>query len=127
MDLMTKPKVARPRRPISQPSMSKSEAAQLEQLFETLANRHRVRILNMLARSDDAICVCEFQPALGLSQPSVSYHIGMLVHAGFLRREKRGRFSYYRLVPGVLEDLAWVALSGGRRSKGERGGGGIAS
>jgi len=100
-------------RPIGRSTMTASDAAQLERLFKTVADRHRVRILNLLANSADAICVCEFQPALGLSQPSVSYHLGMLTRAGFLQKEKRGRFSYYRLVPGALEELGWAVLGEG--------------
>ena len=97
--------------------MSASDATQLERLFKTVADRHRVRILNLLANSADSICVCEFQPALGLSQPSVSYHLGVLTRAGFIQKEKRGRFSYYRLVPGALEDLSWAVLGAEPKTK----------
>ena len=122
---MTQLKVVESCRPIGRSAMTPSDAAQLERLFKTVADRHRVRILNLLANSDDAICVCEFQPALGLSQPSVSYHLGMLTRAGFLQKENRGRFSYYRLVPGALEDLGWAVLGAGPKSKRKRSGRGI--
>jgi len=123
---MTQLKAVASCRPIGRSAMTPSDAVQLERLFKTVADRHRVRILNLLANSDDAICVCEFQPALGLSQPSVSYHLGMLTRAGFLQKEKRGRFSYYRLVPGALEDLGWAVLGAGPKSKLKRSGRGIA-
>ena len=49
---------------------------------------------------DDSVCVCELVPALGLKQPTVSYHLKQLAQAGLVERERRGTFAYYRLVPG---------------------------
>ena len=61
----------------------------------------------MLAQADgQAICVCDFQDALGLKQPSVSYHLKQLVGAGVIEREQRGRFAFYSLRPGVLGAIA---------------------
>jgi ArsR family transcriptional regulator len=91
--------------PLARPSLSDGQAAELERLFKALADRHRVRIVNLLASAEDAVCVCELEPALGLSQPTVSYHLKLLVEAGLLEREQRGRFGYYRLANGVLERL----------------------
>ena len=54
--------------PISRPALSDAQAIELESLFKALADRHRVKILNMLARAGgDAICVCDFTEPLGLS------------------------------------------------------------
>jgi len=83
--------------------LSDGEAVELERLLRALADRHRVRIVSMLAQSGpDAICVCDFVPSLGLAQPTVSYHLKQLVEAGLLERERRGTFAYYSLVPGAL-------------------------
>jgi ArsR family transcriptional regulator len=41
-----------------------------------------------------------------LSQPTVSHHMKVLVDAGLLEREQRGKWAYYRLVPGVLDNVA---------------------
>jgi DNA-binding transcriptional ArsR family regulator len=35
-----------------------------------------------------------------------SYHLKQLVDAGVLVRERRGRYSYYQLVDGVLDHIA---------------------
>ena len=43
---------------------------------------------------------------LGLSQPTVSHHLKVLVEAGFLSRSKRGTWAYYELVPGALDSVA---------------------
>ncbi len=91
--------------PIARPTLTEAQAAELEGLFKVLADRHRVRIVNMLAAAGEAVCVCDLEPALGLSQPTVSYHLKLLLEAGLLERERRGRFAHYRLAPGALDRL----------------------
>ena len=61
--------------PLARPTLTRAQAAELERLFKALADRHRVRILNLLAGAEDAICVCKLMPALELAQPTVSYHL----------------------------------------------------
>ena len=78
---------------------------ELEQVFKALADRNRVRILNVLASADGAVCVCTLLPALGLAQPTVSYHLKLLTDAGLLERDRRGRFAYYRIAEGALDRL----------------------
>ena len=90
--------------PLAGATLSRDEAVELERLFKALADRHRLRIVNILAQADgEAVCVCEFQPTLGISQPTVSHHLKQLVQAGLLAREKRGTYAYYSLTPGALE------------------------
>lgn len=90
--------------PLGGPALSTEQAIELERLFKALSDRNRLRILNLLLQADGgAVCVCQFQPALGIAQPTVSHHLKQLVEAGFLEREKRGTFAYYTLKPGALE------------------------
>ena len=92
--------------PLMLSTLSDAEATELERLFKALADRHRLKILNVLLQAgQDAVCVCEFQPTLGITQPTVSHHLKQLVEAGLLEREKRGTFAYYRLTPGVLDRI----------------------
>jgi ArsR family transcriptional regulator len=92
--------------PLVRPQLSDREAVGLEQLFGALADRQRLRVVSMLAQAGgQAICVCDFQDALGLKQPTVSYHLKQLVDAGVIEREQRGRFAFYALRPGVLD---WI-------------------
>ena len=95
--------------PVAGPALSESEAGELERLFSVLADRQRIKILNLLASAnEDSVCVCELVPALGLKQPTVSYHLKQLAQAGLVERESRGTFAYYRLVPGALERIGAV-------------------
>jgi ArsR family transcriptional regulator, arsenate/arsenite/antimonite-responsive transcriptional repressor len=90
--------------PLAGSTLTLEDAVELEKLFKVIGDRHRLRILNVLLEADDdPVCVCEFQPMLGIAQPTVSHHLRQLVDAGLLEREKRGTFAYYRLRPGVLE------------------------
>jgi ArsR family transcriptional regulator len=95
--------------PLAGTSLAEDQAAELEALMKALADRNRLRILNMLLRADgEAVCVCEFQPFLGLSQGTVSHHLKNLVEAGLVERETRGTRSYFSLIPGALDSVREV-------------------
>jgi ArsR family transcriptional regulator, arsenate/arsenite/antimonite-responsive transcriptional repressor len=90
--------------PLAGSSLSERRAAELETVIKALADRHRLRIVNLLLRAGgEAVCVCEVQPLLGLSQGTVSHHLKLLVEAGLVERESRGTYSYFSLVPGALD------------------------
>ena len=68
----------------------------LVQNFKALSDKNRLRILNLLqVRS---LCVCEITEILGVSTPTISNHLSVLVDAGFLRSEKEGRWVHYHLI-----------------------------
>jgi ArsR family transcriptional regulator len=66
----------------------------------------------MLA-GEGPICECEIVPHLGLSQPTVSYHLKVLREAGLIRGERRGQWVYYqpdmRALLGTVKALADLA------------------
>jgi ArsR family transcriptional regulator len=95
--------------PLAAPTLTQEEASATAELFKALADPARVRIVNALARSDGPVCACEFEPALGLSQPTVSHHLKKLTDAGLLEREQRGRWAYFSLKRDAVETLAAVA------------------
>ena len=93
--------------PVAGSSLADDDAVELERLLRSLADRHRLKILNMLVRAGgEPICVCEFTAAFELRQQNISYHLKQLVDAGVIARERRGRYSYYALVDGVLNQIA---------------------
>lgn len=101
--------------PLAGSTLSTGEAVELERLFKALADRHRLQIINCLLQADgEAVCVCEFQPTLGIAQPTVSHHLKQLVEAGLLEREKRGTFAYYRLEPGALQRIGSLLVEPSR-------------
>src|SRR5213592_1665274 len=92
-------------RPLGAASLSDEEAEATAALFRTLADPARVKIVNLLATSGEPVCACEFEPALGLSQPTVSHHLKKLTDAGLLEREQRGRWAYFSLRPEATSQL----------------------
>jgi ArsR family transcriptional regulator, arsenate/arsenite/antimonite-responsive transcriptional repressor len=92
--------------PLATPAISEEEAEATATLFRALADPARVKIVNLLARTDGPVCVCEFTPAVALSQPTVSHHLKKLTDAGLLEREQRGKWAYYSLSGEALERLA---------------------
>jgi len=83
--------------------LSDDEAAELELVFGVLADKNRLKIVSTLLKfGTGECCVCDFEATLGLSQPTVSYHLKRLTDVGLLEREKRGTFAYYRLAPEAI-------------------------
>ena len=83
--------------PIARPSMSDEQAAATAAVFKALSDPARVRVVNLLARSGEPVCVCHLTEPLGLSQATVSFHMKKLMDAGLLEREQRGVWAYYSL------------------------------
>ncbi|WP_417234138.1 ArsR/SmtB family transcription factor [Arthrobacter sp.] len=76
-------------------------------ILKAIADPNRLRLLSIIkAGQDGEACVCDLTEPLDLGQPTVSHHLKILVDAGLIRREKRGTWSYYSLVPGTLEAAA---------------------
>ena len=99
--------------PISGQVLDAEAAERLAVVLKALAEPTRLRLLSLVAAHDDAeACVCELTELVGVSQPTVSHHMKVLVDAGLLEREQRGKWAYYRLVPGALEGLAGVFALG---------------
>ena len=98
-------------RPLGAPTLSAEEADAAAAVFKALADPARVKILNLLATHDGPVCACEFEPALGLKQATVSHHLKKLTAAGLLDREQRGKWAYFsinREATARLADLVEV-------------------
>lgn len=85
--------------------------------LKALADPARLSILEFLldpiqtcCSREEGVCACDFETVLGLSQPTVSHHMKLLVQAEFVKAEKRGRWVYYSLNPEAFESV-WESLS----------------
>ncbi|MEO6944735.1 MAG: metalloregulator ArsR/SmtB family transcription factor [Lacisediminihabitans sp.] len=93
--------------PLTGNSLDARVAHDLARALKALSDPARLRLISMVAAHDDKeACVCDLVEPLGLSQPTVSHHLKVLVDAGFLTREKRGVWAYYSLVPGALDSVS---------------------
>ena len=79
-------------------------AERIAAAFKVLSDPARLRLLTMIAATEE-VCVCNLTDEIGLSQPTVSHHLKVLHDAGFVAREKRGTWAYYRLEPEALTIL----------------------
>jgi ArsR family transcriptional regulator len=78
-------------------------------LLKAVADPVRLQLLSAIrATANGEACVCDLTPVVGLSQPTVSHHLKVLVEAGLLEREKRGTWAWFRLVPARLDDVTAI-------------------
>ncbi|MBO0609509.1 ArsR/SmtB family transcription factor [Myceligenerans salitolerans] len=92
--------------PLVREGIRPAAAADLARTFKALGDPARVQLLSLVAAHEGAeACVCDLTEPVGLAQPTVSHHLKILVDAGLLTREKRGRWAYYAVVPGALDRL----------------------
>ena len=66
-----------------------------ELLFRALADRTRLRLINLVA--DGEVCVCSLVEVLNTSQPKVSRHLAYLRRAGLVSPRREGKWMHYRL------------------------------
>jgi ArsR family transcriptional regulator len=76
---------------------AKQKSLPPDALFRALADRTRLRLLNLIA--DKEICVCYFVDVLEMSQPKISRHLAYLRRAGLVAARRQGRWMHYRLLP----------------------------
>jgi len=94
--------------PLVSRKLKDTEAVATAQIFKSLSDPHRVRIVNLLANADGPVCVCDITAEIGLSQPTISFHLKRLVGAGLLKKERRGTWGYYSIDGRAMGRLANV-------------------
>ncbi|SDF58556.1 ArsR/SmtB family transcription factor [Klenkia brasiliensis] len=95
--------------PLVAAPLDPQDAEALARTLKALADPTRLRLLSLVAAHEGGeACVCDLTDPVGLSQPTVSHHLKVLVDAGLLTRDKRGVWAYYALVPGALDAVAAV-------------------
>jgi ArsR family transcriptional regulator len=100
--------------PLLREPISAGQAADLAHILKALADPTRLRLVSMVAaRECGEACVCDLTEPLGLTQPTVSHHLKILVDAGIFTRDKRGKWAYYALVPGALDAVSAVLSTAG--------------
>jgi ArsR family transcriptional regulator, lead/cadmium/zinc/bismuth-responsive transcriptional repressor len=80
-------------------------AREVAELFGTLADPSRARILHLLAISEGELCVCDMALVIGMSVSALSHQLRILRERGAVERRKVGRVAWYRLVDDHLRDL----------------------
>ena len=78
----------------------------MEQFFRALADRTRLRLLNLMTAGE--VCVCFFVEVLRVSQPKISRHLAYLRRAGVVAARREGKWMHYRLIEPSDERAARV-------------------
>ena len=83
-----------------------ADADALADALKVIADPARLRLLSLIqAQPTGEACVCHLTEPLGLTQPTVSHHLKVLLNAGLVEREQRGSWAYFRIVPDQLRTL----------------------
>lgn len=101
-----------------EPAIPSETAQDSAELLRVLADPTRLSMLATLRSAAEPVCVCDFVAAYGLSQPTISHHMGKLRRAGLVKAEKEGLWTYYEVaapLPGLV-DAVLGDLSGGTRT-----------
>jgi ArsR family transcriptional regulator len=73
-------------------------------VLKAVADKNRMRILKMLEKKN--MCVCELAAVLGITQPSVSKHLGILKNAGLIQDERSGQWIEYSICSSRINEYA---------------------
>jgi len=75
--------------------MKAGKSFDLELFFAALADRTRLRLLNLMR--DGEVCVCFFAEALGTNNPKISRHLAYLKRASLVAGRRDGKWMHYRI------------------------------
>ena len=76
--------------------MNSEMLVELESFFMALADKTRLRLLNLMR--DGEICVCFFTEVLEESQPKISRHLAYLRNAGLVEARRDGKWMHYKII-----------------------------
>ena len=92
---------------LGDPGLTEDDADEIAAKLKALADPVRLRLMNLIAQAGEG-CACDLPAALDRSQPTVSHHLKVLVEAGLLEREQRGKWAWFRVRPDQLEAIGAV-------------------
>lgn len=75
--------------------MSKENSFNFELFFAALADRTRLRLLNLMR--DGEVCVCIFSETLGTNNPKISRHLAYLKRAKLVSGRRDGKWMHYQI------------------------------
>ncbi len=92
---------------VSGDALSDAQATELAAALKALADPVRLRLVSIIATAPTGeVCACDLPDSLDRSQPTISHHLTLLVNAGLLEREQRGKWAWFRLRHERLGELS---------------------
>jgi ArsR family transcriptional regulator len=86
--------------------MGKTNNFNAELFFSALADKTRLRLLNLMR--DGEVCVCFFAGSIGTNNPKISRHLSYLKRAGLVEGRRDGKWMHYRINEPTDEKAAEV-------------------
>lgn len=100
--------------PLLRAPLDEADALDLAELLKAIADPVRLRLVSIVATAEAGeVCACDLPALVDRSQPTVSHHLSVLVKAGILDREQRGKWAWFRLHPDRLASIATVLTGPG--------------
>jgi ArsR family transcriptional regulator len=90
--------------PLTEVPLSESDSVTLAAVLAALADPVRLRLISILAAQGE-VCSCHLQEPLARSQPTISHHTRVLTQAGLIEGDKRGKWTWWRIVPERLASV----------------------
>jgi ArsR family transcriptional regulator len=92
--------------PLLQFALDEEQATDLAEVLKALADPVRLRLVSIIGTAESGeVCACDLPGLVERSQPTVSHHLSLLVKAGVIEREQRGKWAWFRLRPERLAAL----------------------
>lgn len=89
--------------------LDEHESEELADVLKALADPVRLRLVSIIGSAETGeICACDLPGLVARSQPTVSHHLSLLVKAGIVDREQRGKWAWFRLREEQLAAVAAV-------------------
>lgn len=87
-------------------NMKRGENLELIQMLKALGDETRLRIINILR--DGALCVCEIEEILNITQSNASRHLNKLMNAKLITYYKEAKFVYYKIDEETISNHPFV-------------------
>lgn len=100
------------RPPLAPPRIDADRTSQLASRLKALGDPTRLRLLDLLARQAQPVCVCDLTMQFPQHQPTISHHLRLLRQAGLIHGTRRGVWSYYSATEEGKRSLATIEVLG---------------
>lgn len=95
--------------PLAAGVLTDASAIELAAVLKALADPVRLRLVSIIgSASDGQVCACDLPNMVSRSQPTVSHHLSILVKAGIVTRDQRGKWAWFSLRRPQLRALCQV-------------------
>ncbi|RCW52385.1 metalloregulator ArsR/SmtB family transcription factor [Halanaerobium sp. ST460_2HS_T2] len=78
------------------------------EVLKALAHENRIRILNLLAKSE--LCVCELENIMQVNQSNASRHLSKLKQVNLIEGRKKAQWIYYNLNEKIITEHQFLKL-----------------